>query len=92
MDTLGPVRVRQSAWDVGRDFVECIGGYVSALGRLKKVLKQGGANVAFNLRRLTLSLTLIRALKTDGNAAIIQEGFCFTVSASCHDVYSSVHV
>src|SRR5712691_4085442 len=90
MDTLGPVGVRQGAWNVSHDCVERLGRCVSSLRRLSEVLEQDSANVAFNLMRLALCLTLISALKTDGHTAVVQEGFCFTVSALCHDVYSAL--
>jgi|SRR5579864_5767141 len=88
MDALGPVGVRQRARDVTHDITELLGRRIGSHGRLKEVPHQDSADPVFHLWRRTLCVTLIRALKTDGHAAVMKGGFCFAVSAHSHDVYS----
>src|SRR5579864_72787 len=84
MYMLSPVWVWQSAWNVAHDCDERLRRCVDSRRRLNELLKQGGADVPISARWLTLCFMRFRALNTDGHAAIIQERFCFTVSALCH--------
>src|SRR5712691_13418938 len=86
MDALGPIWVRESTRNVTHDCGERLGRRVRSRRRLGEGLHQDSANPAFSLRRFAICITRVRALKTDGHAAVIQGGFCLTVSALCHDV------